>query len=115
MLVCMTAAVVDISTLIETIPGVNGGKPSVVDVGVSVHQAAILFASGRSDAEIAASYPGLTLAGVHAALAHYFANRELIEAEIDAQDELAQRLMAAFPDGIGPQSDLAGLDEILRA
>ncbi len=95
----MTAPPVEISTLIETIPGVNGGKPFVSTAGVSVHQISILFNGGANPDEIVERYEGLTLAGVYAALAHYFANRERIEAEIDAQDAIAAEMMAQNPDG----------------
>ena len=95
----MTAAPVEISTLIETIPGVNGGKPFVSSAGVSVHRVSILFHEGATPEEIVGRYEGLTLAGVYAALAHYFANRDQIEAEIDEQDAIAAEMMAQNPHG----------------
>ena len=95
----MTAAPVEISTLIETIPGVNGGKPFVPSAGVSVHQISILFHEGAAPEEIVGRYEGLTLAGVYAALAHYFANRDQIETEIEQQDALYEELRAAHPGG----------------
>jgi uncharacterized protein (DUF433 family) len=84
----VSAAPVEIASLIETIPGVNGGRPFVASAGVSVHQVSILFTDGASPEEIVSRYEGLTLAGVYAALAHYFANRERIDAEIDEQDAI---------------------------
>jgi uncharacterized protein (DUF433 family) len=95
----MTAATVEISTLIETTPGVNGGKPFVSGAGVSVHQVSILFNEGATPGEIVERYEGLTLAGVYAALAHYFANREQIEAELAAELALYEKLRAAHPGG----------------
>ncbi|MFN0145459.1 MAG: DUF433 domain-containing protein [Dehalococcoidia bacterium] len=95
----MTTATVDISTLIEQIPGVNGGKPFVSSAGVSVHQVSILFNEGASPEEIVGRYEGLTLAGVYAALAHYFANREQVEAELAAELALYEELRAAHPGG----------------
>ena len=95
----MTSPAVDIATLIERIPGVNGGKPFVSNAGVSVHQVSILFNEGATPEEIVGRYEGLTLGGVYAALAHYFANREQIEAEIAEQDVIANELMARYPNG----------------
>ena len=95
----VTTATVDIATLIEQIPGVNGGKPFVSSAGVSVHQISILFNQGSTAEEIVTRYEGLTLAGVYAALAHYFANRDQIEAEIDEQDAIAAEMMAQNPQG----------------
>ena len=41
--------------------------------------------------EIAAGYPHLTLAQVHAALAHYFDHREEIQGEVRAKTEISSR------------------------
>ncbi len=95
----MATALVDIGSLIEAVPGVNGGKPCVVGAGVSVHQVSILAGRGSSPEEIAADYEGLTLAGVYAALAHYFANRERIDGEIAEELTLYHELAAAHRGG----------------
>jgi uncharacterized protein (DUF433 family) len=78
---------------------VNGGRPCVASAGVSVHQVAILFTDGASPEEIDSRYEGLTLAGVYAALAHYFANRERIDSEIDEQDAIYEELRLKHPSG----------------
>jgi uncharacterized protein (DUF433 family) len=95
----MTALAMDIGTLIEQIPGVNGGKPFVSEAGVSVHQISIMANDGMTPAEIADSYDGLTLAGVHAALACYFANQAAIDAEIAESVRLYYELAAQHPNG----------------
>ena len=95
----MTSPAIDIATLIERIPGVNGGKPFVSSAGVAVHQVSILFNEGATPEEIVGRYEGLTVAGVYAALAHYFANREQIEAEIAEELALYEELRGAHPGG----------------
>ena len=52
---------------------------------------------GYSSDEILALFPGLALADVHAALAYYFDHRDEIEADLRADDALAQRLGRTQP------------------
>jgi uncharacterized protein (DUF433 family) len=47
---------------------------------------------GRTPEEITQTIPHLTLAQVHAALAYYYANRDLIEADMADEEEEAERL-----------------------
>ncbi len=83
---------VQIGTLIEQRPGVNGGRPCLAGTGTSVRQVAILYNQGASAEEIRRRYPQLDLARIHAALAHYFANRAAMDAELAA--ELEEHLAA---------------------
>jgi uncharacterized protein (DUF433 family) len=73
---------VNIGTLIERRPGVNGGRPVLKGTGVSVHRIALLTQEGLSPADIISEYPHLDAARVHAAIAYYHANQDLIEREI---------------------------------
>src|SRR5207244_3126742 len=52
---------------------------------------------GMTPTEIVATYPTITLAQVHAALAYYYDHRDEIRAEIEEGDELAQELRAESP------------------
>lgn len=108
-----TPPTVDIGSLIETIPGVNGGKPFVSGVGVSVHQLSMFFNAGESPDQIAAHYDGLTVALVYAAIAYYLANKSRIDAELDTDATFVQALLRAYPDGIGPNDDMGPLNHIL--
>ncbi len=56
----------------------------VKGTATTVHRIARWWRIGMTADEIAAEYEHLSLAGVHAALAFYFANREQIDAEIEA-------------------------------
>lgn len=77
-------ALVDIADLIESTPEIRDGRPCMVGTGISVHRIAIWHNMGISAESIAIQIPQLSLAKVHAALAHYFANQSQIDAEIAA-------------------------------
>jgi hypothetical protein len=47
-----------------------------------------------SPADIVATYPTLSLAAVHAALAYYYDHREEIQAAIAAEDQFVEELKA---------------------
>ena len=58
---------VDIGTLIERTPGIRGGRPCIAGTGVSVMRIVGWYNLGLTPEEIAADYPHLSLAQVHAA------------------------------------------------
>ena len=69
-----------ITSHIESVPGRCGGKPCIRGTRIRVWD--IYVASevrGEPPAEIIADYPTLSLAQVHAALAYYWDNREMID------------------------------------
>ena len=90
-------------------PGYCGGKPHVAGTRNKVQHIAIWRERmGMSPEEIGATYPGLTLAAVYAALAYYHSHR----AEIDADIEADERLVAEQKAKAGPsqvQQKLAAL------
>lgn len=59
---------------------------------ITVYQIATLHKQGFNADDIADQYPDLTLAQVYAALAHYHANREEIEAGLTAENEESDKL-----------------------
>jgi uncharacterized protein (DUF433 family) len=80
----MTTATVDIGTLITRSPNVRGGRPRIAGTGVTVQRIVGWYKLGLTPEEIAAEFDHLTLAHIYAALAYYHANREEIEALIEA-------------------------------
>jgi uncharacterized protein (DUF433 family) len=78
--------------LLTTSPDIRHGRPCIAGTRITVHRVAIWYKLGYSAEEIFHQYPHLTLAGVYAALAYYHANREEVDAEIEAEDAEAQRL-----------------------
>ena len=68
-------------------PGYCGGKPHVAGTRIKVQHITIWHARmGMSPEEIGATYPGLTLAAVYAALAYYHGHRAEIDADIEADE-----------------------------
>ena len=88
------ATLVDIGSLIVSSPEIRSGRPRIAGTGVTVRRIVGWYQLGRTPEEIMQTIPHLTLAQVHAALAYYYANRDLIEADIAADEEEADRLEA---------------------
>ena len=82
------ANVVEVGTLIVRTPEVRGGRPRIAGTGVTVRRIVGWYKLGLSPEEIADRIGHLSLAQVHAALAYYHANREEIEADIAAEEEV---------------------------
>ncbi len=74
---------ISIIDLLEPIPH-KKNRMCVKGTATTVHRIARWWRTGMNADEISAEYEHLSLAGVHAALAFYFANREQIDAEIEA-------------------------------
>ncbi|MEM8506028.1 MAG: DUF433 domain-containing protein [Cyanobacteria bacterium P01_D01_bin.1] len=92
----MATAAVDIGTLITSTPGLHGGKPHILDKGVTVRTIAFRYKQGLNGEEIAAQFGHLSLAEVYAALSYYHANVQEIEADLLEQSIEAKRLEAEF-------------------
>jgi uncharacterized protein (DUF433 family) len=90
-------------------PGFCGGKPHIAGHRVKVQHVAVWHhRMGMTPEEIVATYPSLSLAAVHAALAYYHSHR----AEIDADIEADERFAADMKSQAGPsklQEKLAAL------
>jgi uncharacterized protein (DUF433 family) len=83
---------------IEITPGICGGKPRIAGHRISVQDIVVWHERmGMSPDEIAATYPSITLADVHAALAYYFDHRDEIRARIRADDEYVAEMRAKSP------------------
>ena len=85
---------ISIENLLEPVSH-RHGRMCVKGTATTVHRIARWWRTGMTADEIADDFPHLNLAGVHAALAYYFANREIIDAEIDADIEEERNLVKA--------------------
>lgn len=85
---------VDIGSLIVSSPEIRNGRPRIAGTGVTVRRIVGWSRLGQTPEEITRTIPHLTLAQVHAALAYYYSNRDVIEADIAAEEEEADRLEA---------------------
>ncbi len=93
----MPTSTVDIGTLIVRDPALHDGKPCLAGTGTTVKEIIARHQRGLSVADILATAPHLDAQRIHAALAYYFANRNEIDMEFEADDALYDRLEAASP------------------
>lgn len=82
----MAATVTEIGSLISRDSAIHGGRPVIAGAGVSVRAIALDSNSGSSPEEIAADRPELSLAQIFAALAYYHANKDEVDADIEAEN-----------------------------
>ena len=80
----MSVTTVDIGTLITQNPRIRGGRPCIAGTGVTVQRIIGWYKLGLTPDEIADRVGHLSLAQVHAALTYYHANRQEMEAAIEA-------------------------------
>jgi uncharacterized protein (DUF433 family) len=84
-----------ISEYIGIRPGYCGGEPHILGHRIKVRHVAVWHEEmGMSPAQIATTYPTVTLSQVHAALAYYFDHREEIQAAIAEEDQFVEELKA---------------------
>jgi uncharacterized protein (DUF433 family) len=80
---------------VERKPGVCGGKPCIAGTRIRVWDIHVLHnIEGRRPEEIVAAFPHISVADIHAALAYYYDNREVIDREMREAEEFALRLQA---------------------
>ena len=90
-----TGAIPVISEHIGIRPGYCGGEPHILGHRITVKHVAVWHEQmGMSPAEIAATYPTITLAQVHAALAYYYDHRDEIQAAIAEEIRVVEELKA---------------------
>ncbi|HEX9990717.1 MAG TPA: DUF433 domain-containing protein [Chloroflexia bacterium] len=95
-------ASIDIGTLITRTPGVRGGRPYVVGAGVTVRRiVGLAYVEGLTPEEIASDMPHLTLAGIHAALAYYHANRAQMDADFAAEEAEEEKIAREWAEAQG--------------
>src|SRR5688572_12097717 len=83
---------------IECSPDICGGPPRIVGTRVRVQDVYVWHElQGQSPEEIVTSFPQLSLAAVHAALAYYHDHREAIEQEVKAERDEADRMKRNHP------------------
>lgn len=75
--------------------GFCGGKPHIAGHRVKVQHVAVWHQRmGMTPEEIVATYPSLSLAAVHAALAYYHGHRAEINGDIDADERFVAEMKA---------------------
>jgi uncharacterized protein (DUF433 family) len=90
-----TGVIPVISEYIGIRAGYCGGEPHILGHRITVKHVAVWHEEmGMSPAQIAATYPTITLAQVHAALAYYYDHRDEIQAAIAEEDRFIEELKA---------------------
>lgn len=89
-----------INTLLVSSPDVCGGRLRIDGTRITVNQIVVLYKQGYNAEDIAGEYPHLTLAQVYTALAHYHANRDEIEADLEAERKEADDQSNALPGSL---------------
>ena len=83
---------------IKITPDVCGGKPCIAGHRIRVQDIVIDYEYLRmSPEEILSTYPGITLADVHAALVYYYDNKEEINQSIQEEEEFYRKMKAKTP------------------
>ena len=91
----------DIGSLITQTPGVCGGRPRIAGTGVSVRRIVGWYKMGETPEEIVTQIPHLTLAQVHAALAYYHANQDVMDAALAEEEAEYNRLEREHRESTG--------------
>jgi uncharacterized protein (DUF433 family) len=99
--IAFVTVAIDIGSLISRDPQIRGGRPCVAGTGVTVQRIATWYKLGLAPEEIVDRIGHLTLAQIHAALAHYHSNRDEIE-ECMAADEASASDLNAGSSTLGP-------------
>jgi uncharacterized protein (DUF433 family) len=92
----MSTEIDSLLTSPSTSPNIRNRQPCISGTGISVHRIAVLHNLGHSTEDIVRKYEHLTPAGVHAALAYYFANKQQIDSEIAADEAEADKIGKEF-------------------
>jgi uncharacterized protein (DUF433 family) len=94
---------------VEITPGACSGQPRVAGTRIRVANIVLWTEQGQSPDEIVAGYPQLTLADVHAALAFYFDNREVMDKQIAADEAFVAGLRKT---NLSSTDKVAGADSV---
>jgi uncharacterized protein (DUF433 family) len=84
-----------IGSMIESTPGICGGRPRIAGTRIAVHRVAGYYRLGYSPEEILNALNSLNLQQVYAALAHSLANPDEIDAALRDEEQTASRLSAS--------------------
>jgi uncharacterized protein (DUF433 family) len=90
----------ELNSLLITHPGYRQGRPCLRGTGITAHAVAAAHLLGLSAEEICRQNPDLDPSLFYAALAYFFANREQIEADLEADRREGEKLASQYPTGI---------------
>lgn len=88
--------VTDIGRLIVSNPEICGGRPCIEGSRITIRYIVIEYRSGMTPEEMLGDKPYLSLAKIYAALAYYHANKEEIDADIEAYYQAGENLATEY-------------------
>ena len=91
-----TLAPVEISAMITRTPGIKGGTPHIAGTGITVRTIVRWHQSGLTPEEIAVRIGHLSLSQVHAALAFYYANQDMMDSHMAEEEAESDRIEREF-------------------
>ena len=91
----MTVATLGLDELLYTREGFRGGRPCLASTRLTVHSVIAQHLLDRTPGELLEDFPTATLAGIHSALAYFYAHREQILAEFEDDARVGLELVAA--------------------
>jgi uncharacterized protein (DUF433 family) len=74
-------------------PGTCGGKPRIAGTRIRVQDIVIWTEQGETPDEIVNGHPHLSLSDIHAALAYYYDNQDLIDRHIVESEQFVADMM----------------------
>lgn len=83
---------IQLDAMLTSSPDVCGGRLRINGTRITVLQIVTLYKRGESAEEIAAAYPHVSLAQVHAALAYYHSHQADVERELANEQLEAEQL-----------------------
>ena len=92
-------ATVSIDSLIVSTPNICGGRPRIDGSRITVQHIVNEIKAGITPEEILEDKPHLTLAAIYTALAYYYANKELLDAEFAEYERECEHLIAEYTKG----------------
>jgi uncharacterized protein (DUF433 family) len=95
-----TSQATDLNSLLVSKPGYRNGWPCLRGTGITVHSVAATYMNGWTVEMLCKENPHLDRSLFYAALAYYFANKKLVEQQLEDEQTWAERLAAKYPNGI---------------
>jgi uncharacterized protein (DUF433 family) len=81
-----------LDSLIESIPGVYGGRPRLKNGGLPIIQLVAEYHAGRRVPDFQRAYPFLDEASIYAGIAYYLANKEALDAELEERNRIGDEM-----------------------
>jgi uncharacterized protein (DUF433 family) len=86
------STMIEIGSLIESVPDVYGGRPCLARSGFPIIQLVADYQAGMRAADFLEAYTHIDEESIYAGLAYYLANKEALDAELEERNREAAEL-----------------------